>query len=332
MRVGVIGVGRIGSFHAEVVSNHPAVDSVLLLDADVERAAHLAERIGGAVAPSVDALLEGADAVVIATPTATHSELIRAAVDARRPTFCEKPIAIDLESTDEVIRHVQRHEGVVQVGFQRRFDPGYRRARELVRDGRIGQVYVVRMVGHDAHPPHRDYVPSSGGIFRDLHIHDFDTARFVLGQEIREVYADGANLGGFDFFESHGDVDTAVAVLRFAGGTLGILSGARHNALGYDIRMELFGGGDSVAVGWDERMPLWSVESEARPAPPSPYPSFLDRFAAAYRAELETFVEVATGKVTNPCPPEDARQAMRVAVACDISRAGHRPVALEEIA
>lgn len=330
MRVGVAGVGRIGSFHAGVLSTHPAVDRVLITDPDQDRAASVARDIGAEVSPSVEALLGAVDAVVITTPTITHADLIRQAADAGRPTFCEKPITIDLASTDEVIRHIRRRKAVVQMGFQRRFDPGYRRARELVETGTLGRIYVVRMAGHDPHPPHDEYIPGSGGLFRDFHIHDFDIVRHVTGQEVTEVYADGSD-AGFEVFARHGDVAAAVATLRFSGGTLGILSGTRHDPLGYDVRMELFGAGDSVAVGWSSRTPLRSVEPDGPPAPEQPYCFFLDRFEAAYRAELHAFVEVAAGRMPNPCPPEEAREAIRIAMACDLSRRLHRPVRVEEV-
>lgn len=330
MRIGVIGVGRIGSFHAAVLHEHPGVTEVVLTDADPDRAAAVAAEVGVRVVPTVDALLAAVDAVVITTPTVTHADLIRQAVDAGRPTFCEKPIAIDLASTEAVVAHVQRRGGLVQMGFQRRFDAGYTAARELVLAGRLGRLYVVRMAGHDPHPPHESYIPGSGGIFRDLHIHDFDVARWVTGQEIVEVYADGSS-EGFEAFARHGDVATAVATLRFDGGTLGILSGTRHDPLGYDVRMEAFGAGDSVVVGWDSRTPLRSVEPDGPPAPEQPYTFFLDRFAPAYRAELDAFVAVAAGKLPNPCPPEEAVAAIRVAMACDLSREQHRPVRIEEV-
>jgi myo-inositol 2-dehydrogenase/D-chiro-inositol 1-dehydrogenase len=331
MRIGVVGVGRIGRFHAAVLAEHPDVAEVLVTDPDLDRAETVARDIRGRTAPSVERLLAGVDAVVITAPTITHADLIRQAVDAGRPTFCEKPITIDLASTEAVIAHVRRRGATVQMGFQRRFDAGYRRARELVACGTLGRLYVVRMAGHDPHPPHEDYIPGSGGIFRDLHIHDFDIARWVTGQDVVEVYADGTD-AGFEAFARHGDVAAAVATLRFAGGTLGILSGTRHDPLGYDVRMEVFGAGDSVAVGWDARMPLRSLEPGAPPSPPDPYGFFLDRFASAYRAELYAFVEVAAGRLANPCPPEDAREAIRVAMACDRSRELHRPVRIEDVA
>jgi myo-inositol 2-dehydrogenase/D-chiro-inositol 1-dehydrogenase len=275
-------------------------------------------------------MLGQVDAFVITTPTDTHADLLRQAADAGRPTFCEKPITIDLASTDAVVRHIQRRHAVVQMGFQRRFDPGYRRARELVERGDLGRIYIVRMSGHDPHPPHDDYIPGSGGIFRDFHIHDFDIVRHVIGQEVTEVYADGSD-AGFEIFARHGDVAAAVATLRFSGGTLGILSGARHDPVGYDIRMELFGAGDSVAVGWNGRTPLKSLEPDGPPPPERPYGFFLDRFEQAYRDELHAFVEVAAGRRANPCPPEEAREAIRVAMACDLSRQLHRPVRPEEV-
>jgi myo-inositol 2-dehydrogenase/D-chiro-inositol 1-dehydrogenase len=317
-------------FHAKVLAQHPEVERVLVTDLDLDRAELVARDFRGDAASSVEALFAVVDAVVISSPTSAHADLIRQAVDAGAPTFCEKPITIDLASTEAVIAHVRRRGATVQMGFQRRFDTGYRRARELVTCGRLGRLYVVRMAGHDPSPPHDGYIPGSGGIFRDLHIHDFDLARWVTGQEVVEVYADGTD-AGFEAFPRHGDVAAALATLRFDGGTLGIVSGTRHDPLGYDIRMELFGSGDSVVAGWDDRMPMRSLEPGAAPAPIDPYSSFLDRFAPAYRAELHAFIEVAAGRMANPCPPEDAREAIRVAMACDLSRELHRPVRIEEV-
>lgn len=331
VRIGVIGVGRIGAFHAAVLARHGAVEEVTVVDMDGERARAVAGTCGARVVATVDDLLDCVDAVVITAPTAQHAELIVRAADAGLPTFCEKPIAIDLESTRAVVEHVRRSGTVLQMGFQRRFDTGYRRARERVADGSVGRIYVVRLAGHDPSPPHESYVPDSGGLFRDLHIHDFDIARWVTGREIVEVYADGGVLG-FDFFARYDDVDTAVATLRFDDGSLGIVSGTRHDPLGYDIRMEVFGSRDSIAVGWDARTPLRSVEDGMPPLAERPYNFFLDRFEAAYREELNAFVDVVAGRRENPCPPEDALEAMRIAIACDVSRREHRPVRLDEIA
>jgi myo-inositol 2-dehydrogenase/D-chiro-inositol 1-dehydrogenase len=258
------------------------------------------------------------------------SDVTSAADHAGRPTFCEKPITLDLDTTAEVVEHVRRSGIALQMGFQRRFDAGFRAAHDLVVDGSLGVLYVLRMAGHDPEPPHEEYIPASGGIFRDFSVHDFDALRFVTGQETVEVFADGAVLN-FPQFERYGDVDTAVATLRLSGGTFGILSVTRHDPLGYDIRMELLGSGDSVAVGWDARLPLRSLEPGMPPAPQDAYANFQQRFADAYRAEMVAFVDVAAGRADSACTAEDALEAMRVAVACDRSREEHRPVLVEEV-
>jgi myo-inositol 2-dehydrogenase/D-chiro-inositol 1-dehydrogenase len=331
MRVGVIGVGRMGQTHAVTLRSIPDVESVVLTDVDTERAEQVAADAGAGTVATTEDLLASVDAVVIAAASSAHADLIHACADAGLPTFCEKPITIDLASTAAVVEHVNRTGIELQMGFQRRFDAGFSAARDLVADGSIGSLYVVRMAGHDPAPPHEDYIPASGGIFRDFSVHDFDALRFVTGQETVEVYADGAVLN-FPQFARYGDIDTGVVALRLSGGTFGILSVTRHDPLGYDIRMELLGSGDSIVVGWDDRLPLRSIERGASPAPADAYANFQQRFAEAYRAEMQAFVEVAAGRRSSPCTAEDAFEAMRVAVACDRSREEHRPVRLEEVA
>jgi len=224
---------------------------------------------------------------------------------------------------------VERAGTFVQVGFQRRFDAGYRAARDAVSTGALGNLLVVRAATHDPAPPSEAYVASSGGIFRDLHIHDFDAVRFVTGQEIVEVYADGA-VRETPWFESHHDVDAAVAVLRLSDGGLGILSGTRLDPRGYDVRLEVFGARDSIAVGFDARSPIRSVEPGA-PAPGRGYRDFLERFEHAYRAELAEFVRTVRDRRESACPLAEARAALVVALASDRSRAERRPVSIEEV-
>ncbi|HEY7530436.1 MAG TPA: Gfo/Idh/MocA family oxidoreductase [Gemmatimonadota bacterium] len=330
MRIGVIGLGRIGRYHAEVVREHPDVRGLVVTDVDAARARRVAEELGAELAEDVDSLLGRADAVVIASSTDSHAALIRRAVDAGLPTFCEKPVALDLAATIEVVRHVRDAGGTVQIGFQRRFDPAYQAARQAVADGTLGRPYLIRLVGHDHVPPHESYIPLSGGMFRDLHIHDFDIARWLLGQDVVEVYVQAAVLAD-PMFAKYGDVDTVAATLTFSGGTLGVVTGARHDAVGYDVRFELFGSRDSVSVGLNGRMPLRSLEAGMPTGPEKPYAGFLDRFDEAYRRELGAFVDVALGRIPNPCGVEDAEVALRVALACERSRAEHRPVEVAEV-
>ena len=182
MRVGVIGTGRIGTLHATILDEMGV--ETLVTDADTERARSFAAELHIEAVGSVDDLMERSDAIVITAATSAHAELIVAGVDAGLPVFCEKPIALDLETTRQVVDHVVRKDGRVQIGFQRRFDPGYVAARDLVQSGRLGTLFVVRMAGHDPDPPHEAYIPLSGGLFRDFSVHDFDALRFVTGQEV----------------------------------------------------------------------------------------------------------------------------------------------------
>jgi len=332
LHVGVIGVGRIGAFHVRTLRGLPEVASVTLADADAARARAVASEVGAGVVDTPEGLVEaGIDALVIATATQGHAPLLRLAMDAGLPAFCEKPVALDIATMDDLVAEVQRAGILVQIGFQRRFDRGYVAAREAVVGGALGTLLVVRAATHDPTPPAETYIATSGGIFRDLHIHDFDAVRYVSGQEIVEVYADGA-VRETPWFERHGDVDTAVAAFRLSGGALGILSGARHDALGYDVRLEVFGTADSIAVGSDPRTPLRSVEPGAAQPLEAGYRHFLERFEPAYRSELAAFVHAVRNGGESACTLDEAGAALRVALAADRSRAERRPISIEEVA
>ncbi len=331
LHVGVVGVGRIGAFHVRTLRGLPGVASVTLADADAARARRVASEAGAGVVETPEALVEaGVDALVIATATPGHAPLLRLAAEAGLPAFCEKPVALDIATMDDLVAEVERAGILVQIGFQRRLDAGYVAAREAVATGALGTLLVVRAATHDPTPPAEAYIATSGGIFRDLHIHDFDAVRYVSGQEIVEVYADGA-VRETPWFERHGDVDTAVAAFRLSGGALGILSGTRHDALGYDVRLEVFGTADSIAVGSDRRTPLRSVEPGAAQPLEARYGHFLERFESAYRSELAAFVHAVRNGGESACTLAEARAALLVALAADRSRAERRPIPIEEV-
>ncbi|ORT58279.1 Gfo/Idh/MocA family oxidoreductase [Streptomyces sp. CB03238] len=331
MRIGLIGTGRIGAFHAGVLSRHPEVGALVVADADPGRAAQVADLTGATAAPTVgDVFAWGVDAVVIASATAAHAELIGRAARAGLPTFCEKPIALDLPGTLGALREVEAAGTQLQLGFMRRFDAGYRAAREAVHSGRIGRLHTVRAITSDPAPPPAAYLPLSGGLYRDCLVHDFDILRWVTGREITEVYATGSD-GGPAMFREAGDVDTAAALLTLDDGTLATATATRCNGAGYDVRMELAGERDQIAVGLDDRTPLTSTEPLGPPAADKPWPGFLERFAPAYEAELDAFVHLARGELANPCDGHEALQALRVAEACELSRRERRPVRLEEV-
>jgi myo-inositol 2-dehydrogenase / D-chiro-inositol 1-dehydrogenase len=332
LHIGLIGVGRIGRFHARTLQDLDDVAALTLTDLDHDRAAEAAAELGAEAVPTPDDLVAAdVDAIVVATPTPAHASMLRLAARAAIPAFCEKPAALDLATMDDLVEEVERAGILVQIGFQRRFDAGYRAAHDAVADGALGNLLVVRAATHDPSPPAEAYIAASGGIFRDLHIHDFDAIRYVTGQEVTEVYADGA-VRETAWFERHGDVDAAVAILRLGGGTLAILTGTRTDPLGYDVRLEVFGSKDSIVVGLDERSPFRSIEAgAASPAGPG-YRDFLDRFEPAYRSELAAFVAAVRDEGPSACTLLEARAALLVAVAAERSRAERRPVAIEEVA
>jgi len=317
--------------HAEVLRGLGAVKELIVTDVDAKRASEVADLLDVPAAASFDDLLRaGLDGVVIATATDSHADLVRRSVAAGVPTFCEKPVAVDVEGTCDLIDTLAGSDVPVQVGFQRRFDPGYLAARERVRSGRLGWIHSIRSVTSDAAPPPEAFIAKAGGLFRDCLVHDFDSIRWLTGREIVSVYAQGSNAGA-DFFAKHGDVDTAAALLTLDEGTLATVSSTRYNGAGYDVRLEVLGEKDSLAVGLDQHTPMTSVEEGVDfPAGPA-WTAFAGRFARAYQAELEAFLDLARDRGPSPCTPQDALEAFYVAEAAELSRRERRPVDVSEV-
>ena len=331
MRIGLVGVGRIGVFHASTLRGLPGVDSLIITDADRDRARQVAGEFGAQAAESVTELLDaGIDALVIAAATGAHPELIKRGVQAGVPVFCEKPVAPDVEGTLDVIRSTSGSAVPVQIGFQRRFDAGFREAREAAQSGALGWLHTIRSTTFDAAPPPAGYIPGSGGIFRDCAVHDFDAIRWVSGREVVQVYATGANRGE-EFFRAAGDLDTACAALALDDGTLAMVNCSRYNDAGYDVRLEVLGSAGSVCAGLDGRLAMRSAEpGVAFPAGPA-HRDFIERFGDAYLAELAAFIDVAAGHAASPCTVEDALEAFYVAEACELSRHRQQPVLVAEV-
>ncbi|MEV7994812.1 Gfo/Idh/MocA family oxidoreductase [Streptomyces sp. NPDC086077] len=331
MRIGILGLGRIGAFHAETLSGLDAVDSLVVADPFAEAAKSAAERFGAEVADSPEAVLAaGIDGVVIAAATDAHPGLVLAAVDAGVPVFCEKPVARTMAEGVAVLRAVESRDVPVQIGYNRRFDAGFAAARDAVLAGELGKLHTVRSTTLDPAPPPAAYVAASGGIFRDCSVHDFDIIRWVTGREVTEVYAVGGNRGARYIAEA-GDADTTGALLTLDDGTIAVISNSRHNGRGYDVRMELHGFEDSLAVGLEDKLPLRSVEPGVTFPAGTPHDFFMDRFTAAYRAELSAFTEVVAGSRPSPCTVADALEAGWIAEACTLSLREHRPVRIEEV-
>lgn len=331
MRIGLVGAGRIGAFHAATLWSLPAVEQVVVADVDAGRAETVAKDLGVEFATDADEVLRrGVDGLVIAAATTAHAELIAKGVAAGIPTFCEKPVATDLADTERIVALVEGADVPVHIGFQRRFDAGYRAAAAKVASGELGFIHHIRANTNDAFPPPEEYIPSSGGFFRDCTVHDFDILRFVTGREVVSVYATGANRGEA-FFGRYGDVDAAAALLTLDDDTFVSVSATRYNAAGHDVRMEVLGSLGSVAVGLDEHTALRSAEPGVTFPEGEPHTTFMDRFRPAYVAELTAFTEVVAGAREVPCSVRDAFEAFRIADACELSRAENRVVNMEEI-
>lgn len=330
MRVALIGAGRIGRLHARLLRATDGVESVTVADVDHGRASEVAAEAGVIAAASIDEAIDAADAVVIAAATSAHAELIRASTGRGLPTFCEKPLAGSLKETITLAAEIEGSGVPFQLGFQRRFDAAYGEVHRRIRDGSLGTLYAIRLAGHDPAPPHEAYIAQSGGLFRDFSIHDFDVLRWMTGCEVDEVYAIGG-VRAFPVFAKYDDIDTAVVTLRLIDGPFTALTVARHDPLGYDIRAEVFGSKDSVAVGLGPRTPLRSVEPGVPPPAGPAWKDFLERFESAYAAEFTAFVAVARDGAPSPCTAADGLAALRVSEAADRSLHEHRPVRLAEI-
>lgn len=333
--LGLIGLGRIGAFHADTLTSLPEISGLVVTDERPDVVAEVAAKYGARPADSVDALLSsGVDGVVVAAATPAHAELALAAVERGLPTFCEKPIASTAAESARVADIIARSGVPVQVGYQRRFDAAFAAVKEAVDSGAVGALHTVRSTTMDPAPPPMDYIKGSGGIFRDCAVHDFDVIRWVTGQEVVEVYATGS-VQGDPLFTEYGDVDTAAIVVRFDGGALGLVSAARYNGRGYDCRLEAHGFDDTVVAGWDQGAPV--LNADPRFAAPGDFPAgpphhfFMDRFTEAFRTELSAFVDVVGGAPIRGATVADAVEVAWIAEAATESLRRGVPVRIEEV-
>ncbi len=328
MKLGVLGVGRIGAMHARYAAASPAVSEVTVFDTDAVRAAAAAAVVGARAGSNLTEVLSHCDGVLIATPTVTHPDLVRIALAAGVPVLCEKPLAFEPDTVRELAAAADAAGVPLVVGFQRRFDPAITAMREGIRSGRYGKVYLVRAVAMDHVPPSLDYLAGSGGIFVDQLVHDLDALPWLVGERVVRVYATGSVLVD-PAIADVGDVDTAAVLLTFASGALGVLTTGRANGGGYDNRIEISAQYASVTAGLDARTPLTSLEIGVA-APTNPYLGFMERFATAYQSAVTTFADIVSGRAENPSPALDSLHALEIAAACGISLREGGPVDLEQ--
>lgn len=329
MRILVLGAGRMGAIRVEDLAADPRVDDVLVANRTEARAAELAERFGVGHVPWADALASGADATVVAVGTDAHGSLLDDVLQQGRPVLCEKPIALTLGGTQHAIDLADRHGTPLQIGFQRRFDPAIREVYDRIRDGRVGVLYSMTMTAHDHTPSPREFIAGSGGIFRDMHVHDLDLVRWLADSEVETVYATKAVRAQLQYAEfDDADVSTILAVTE--SGVQVMITGTRHDARGQDVRLEVHGSLDSVSAGLNARTPLNALEGDVVLGAP-PYTGFVDRFRDAFRNETAAFVSLAGAETGNPCPPDSALESLRIAIACEESIARGAPVRVADI-
>lgn len=328
MKLVVLGAGRIGQVHAANIHHHPATTLHAVVDVNEAAARSLAERYGARAGTDAEAALRDPDVAgaLICTSTDTHVEMLELCARYGKPTFCEKPIDLDLERVDACLGHVRAAGIPLVLGFNRRFDPHFRALKAALDDGAVGRIEVLKITSRDPAPPPPDYVKVSGGLFRDMMIHDLDMARFLLGEEPVELYATGSCLVDPDIARA-GDVDTAMVVLRTARGALCHIDNSRRAAYGYDQRIEAFGEKGMLQAENPRPTTVRRATEEGVVTDRPPW-FFLERYAEAYRAELEHFIDVARGAARPAVGGDDGRAALALADAAARSLAEGRPVAL----
>jgi myo-inositol 2-dehydrogenase/D-chiro-inositol 1-dehydrogenase len=330
----VIGAGRIGRLHAEHLAHRlPEANLVAIADPRLDAAQTVAAacRVARTVADYHELLQDPSiEAVVICSATDTHAAIIADAAAAGKHIFCEKPIAQNLAAIDRALNAVAAAGVILQVGFNRRFDPNFKRVREIVAAGEIGQPHILRITSRDPAPPPLDYVKVSGGLFMDMAIHDFDMARYLMGEEVVEIYAVGGVLVDPAIGRA-GDIDTAVVTLRFASGALGTIDNSRQAVYGYDQRVEVFGSAGAVSVS--NNTPHSAVMSKADGVHSAkPLYFFVERYVESYLAEMRAFLESVRTGCQPPVTGNDGRVPVVMALAAGKSLAERRPVRLDEIA
>jgi myo-inositol 2-dehydrogenase/D-chiro-inositol 1-dehydrogenase len=332
VRVGVLGLGRIGAMHAELLHRRVAGARVsAVFDAEPARGAQVAARLGVDLAASAGELVarDDVDAVAICTSTDTHVELILAAAAAGKAIFCEKPVSLDLAAVDAALDAVATASLTFQIGFNRRFDPSHAAVREAVAAGTVGDPHLVRITSRDPAPPPLAYIKMSGGLFLDMTIHDFDMARFVTGSEVVRVSAHGAVRVVPGFAEA-GDVDTAVVTLEHADGCLTTIDNSRQASYGYDQRVEVHGS-RGMAASENPRAHAGVVRTGDGTTGAVLPSFFVERYAEAYVAQWEAFVAACAGGEAGSPGVADARAPLVIGLAALRSLAQRRPVDVAEI-
>ena len=333
LNVGIIGAGRIGKVHAESIAFRlPEARILAIADVNREAAEAVAARCGiPSVTESPEEILANPaiEAVLICSSTATHAGLIVQAAQAGKHIFCEKPIAHSLSEIDLALAAVAEAGVKLQIGFNRRFDANFARVRHAVLTGEIGSPRLMHIISRDPAPPPIAYVKVSGGMFMDMTIHDFDMARFLIGDEVEEIYTSGAVMVDPEIGQA-GDLDTALIVMRFKNGVIGTIDNCRQAAYGYDQRVEILGSEGKIAT--ENCFPNQATVSTGKMVRTDlPLNFFMDRYTESFAAEVRAFVEAIRTDQPTPVTGIDGRIPVVMGLAARRSFVEHRPVRLDEV-
>ncbi|WP_112313081.1 inositol 2-dehydrogenase [Pseudogemmobacter bohemicus] len=333
LRVAVIGTGRIGRMHAENIAAHPRAALAGVYDIHTPSAAEVAEKLGVTRFDSAEALIASkeVDAILIASSTATHADLIEACVAAGKPALCEKPIDLSLARVNACAAKIKGTSVPIMLGFVRRMDKGHAGVQSAIASGQIGDLHQVIITSRDPDMAPDAYMEVSGGIFRDMTIHDFDMARFMLGEDVTEVSATGSRLVKPGLMEKLGDYDTVTVVLKTASGKQAIINNSRRAVYGYDQRVEAFG---SKGMAISENHAMTRVRlfgADFTEAAPPLLNFFIERYDDAFAAEIGAFVDAVENGTTPPMTFEDGRQALILAEAAIRSVAEGRTILTKDI-
>lgn len=333
LNIAVLGCGRIGRMHAENIAKHPRANLAGVFDVYEPAAVEVALKLGVTRFETAEALFASirVDAVLIATSTPTHADYIKQAVAAKKPMLCEKPIDLSLGRVDACANAIAGTDVPIMLGFVRRFDPGHRAVRKAIEAGKIGNLHQVTITSRDPGLAPEGYIAESGGIFRDMTIHDFDMARFILGEEVTEVTAVGSRLVAPDLMAKYDDYDTVVVTMVTASGKQAVITNSRRATYGYDQRVEALGD-LGMAVSENRRIDNMTLHTETFTAQGAPLQNFfIDRYAEAFAAEINGFVDAVEKGEAPEVGFDDGRKALLLAEAALKSLAERRTVNVSEV-
>lgn len=332
LKVGVIGLGRIGKAHLTSLTQRVTGVTVVAASDPFESTHDFAKKLGvKEIFTEADAVINHpeVEAIIICSPTKTHTPFIKMAAAVGKHIFCEKPLEMTAAAIAELVAVTEQYKVKLQVGFNRRFDANFIKIKQQVQSGSIGDPHILKITSRDPGPPPISYIKVSGGLFMDMTIHDFDMARFIVGSEVISVFAKAAVLVDKEIGEA-GDVDTAVIVLKFENGCIGVIDNSREAAYGYDQRVEIFGskGMSHTTNNYADNQILYTKEGVQRGLP---LHFFMERYTEAYREEIQQFVNVIKNGEPVPVGGRDALMATKIAMAANLSIQESREVSLKEV-